>query len=137
MTLPRPNTVRVLVRRNDEILLVHSQDFCPNLSPWKLPGGKVEVHESAECAAVRELKEETGLQTKPSDLELIFQVFTSGLVPEKRTSVYQTRQWTEPNKLAWDPEEITEAAWVPLSKLTELYLSRQTVRIMQELQFLP
>lgn len=52
--------------RGDKVLMMHRRKQ-PNLGQWTAPGGKVELDESpAECA-VRELREETGLQasTRP------------------------------------------------------------------------
>jgi len=38
---------------------------------WKLPGGRSENGESAEAAAIREIKEEIGLVLKSEDLKIL------------------------------------------------------------------
>ncbi len=48
----------VLIRRDDTVLLVQQRDP-PGY--WSLPGGVVEYGESPDRAAIREVKEETGL----------------------------------------------------------------------------
>src|SRR5262245_40035851 len=50
----------VIVQREAEILLVQRK-FEPRIGDWSLPAGFIEWGESAEESAVREAKEETGL----------------------------------------------------------------------------
>ncbi|MDP6234962.1 MAG: NUDIX hydrolase [Candidatus Poseidoniaceae archaeon] len=56
------------VRRGDEVLLIQRK-FPPMKGAWAFPGGFVERDEDPAHAAVRELKEETGLDgTNPKVL---------------------------------------------------------------------
>ncbi len=64
-----PHTVIValaLVRQGDCILLVRNRDVRQGESEryWSLPGGTVEPGEAIDHAAVREVKEETGLDVR-------------------------------------------------------------------------
>jgi 8-oxo-dGTP diphosphatase len=59
-----------LIHRKGEILLI-KRKFDPNKGRWSLPGGLVEVGEDPADAAVREVREELGLEVK---LEGLFQV---------------------------------------------------------------
>jgi 8-oxo-dGTP pyrophosphatase MutT (NUDIX family) len=60
----RETSCGVIVRAGDRILLGHA-----TRSPrWDIPKGGVEAGESFAEAAVRELREETGLVVAPSDL---------------------------------------------------------------------
>src|SRR5215218_5543431 len=72
----------VIVRRGGEVLLVRQQDF----PQFVLVAGYLEAYESAEDAAVREMKEETGLDVvvervlgtyscRPIDKSMIFLAF--------------------------------------------------------------
>lgn len=53
----------VICKRDGRILYVRKPK-----SKWALPGGKIEMGETPEQAAVRELREETGLQ----NLDLVY-----------------------------------------------------------------
>jgi len=52
------------VIQNNRILLVPHFDTDAGPIQWNLPGGKVEFGESVQQAAIRELKEETGISAR-------------------------------------------------------------------------
>ena len=54
--------VAVLVRNSKDQLLLVKRSVEPAKGTWCLPGGFIEIDESIEDAAVRELEEETGLK---------------------------------------------------------------------------
>ncbi|MCD6285678.1 MAG: 8-oxo-dGTP diphosphatase [Anaerolineae bacterium] len=58
--MARIPTVLVYAVQDDRVLLMHRHKE-PNLGLWIAPGGKIEVDESPHDAAVREMREETGL----------------------------------------------------------------------------
>ena len=53
-------TVGVVCLRSDQVLLIR-RGTPPRLNQWSLPGGRLEWGETLEVAALRELKEETGV----------------------------------------------------------------------------
>jgi len=64
MAIKRPVlTVDVLIRRNDGYVLIKRKNE-PYRGRWAIPGGLVEYGEKVEQAAMREAKEETGLEVK-------------------------------------------------------------------------
>ena len=70
----KPSAIRdvyVLVRRGDLILLLLREGTGYKDGEWGPPAGKVEVGESYLGAAVRELREETGLDVDPAVMRLV------------------------------------------------------------------
>lgn len=52
--------IGIILLRGDDVLLI-KRGKPPGLGRWSLPGGRQELGETAEAAARRELREETGL----------------------------------------------------------------------------
>ena len=64
----RPHVgIGVVVWRGDQVLLVKRRNP-PHQGHWSLPGGKQQLGETIFHAAVREVREETGLDVRPLDI---------------------------------------------------------------------
>ncbi len=63
-------TADVVCVRDGKILLIE-RGWDPHKGSLALPGGYVDAGETAKAAAVRELKEETGIVVRETDLELV------------------------------------------------------------------
>ena len=61
-SLPLVGAGAVVHKRRRVLLL--KRRFPPNAGLWAIPGGLVELGETAKAAAAREVKEETGLEVK-------------------------------------------------------------------------
>ncbi|XP_049849627.1 uncharacterized protein LOC126319956 isoform X1 [Schistocerca gregaria] len=110
----------VLNEKNE--LLVVREKYAHQTASWKIPGGLVEAGESLIEAAIREVLEETNIQTcfisiigfrhcgrdKSGDADLYF------VVRLKPTS----------SSITMDSSELADAAWMPLSE----YLTHPLVR---------
>jgi len=83
---PRPMLTAdcVVVRSGSEVLLVRRGGE-PFRGCWALPGGFMEMDETIEHCAVRELEEETGLRFAEQDLRLIGVYSAPGRDPRGRT----------------------------------------------------
>jgi 8-oxo-dGTP diphosphatase len=66
---PIPCTDVVIV--DGKRILLIKRDNPPHVGKWALPGGIIDINESPEEAAARELKEETGVSVDPTDLRLL------------------------------------------------------------------
>ena len=63
----RPSIASAIITHNGKVLLVRRRVKEGGLS-WQFPGGQIEEGESAGEAAVREVREETGLVVAESDI---------------------------------------------------------------------
>lgn len=113
--MPRKVTTLVYAVRDRHVLMMLRRKE-PNLGQWTAPGGKIELDESpAECA-VRELREETGLEAGRPTLKVIV----------TETSPIADWQWLMFVYLVQDfegelqPCEEGELAWIPVEKVPEL-----------------
>ena len=91
---PRPAlTADVVLFSNDhtEVLLIQRGNE-PYKNYWAFPGGFMEIDETLEQCAIRELKEETGVEIKIGELHEIGTFSTIGRDPRGRviTSAYYT-----------------------------------------------
>lgn len=127
VTPPKPLVRRTIVSvlclhpEEDAILLVEQAK--PGAEPrWALPGGTWEIDESAEEAAVREVREETGL-----DVRLVGLYDSRVEVREReetRVAVFILTYeacWVGGELVPRDPDDhVLQAAWVPFSRLDSL-----------------
>ena len=108
------------INKELNVLLVQRK-FEPGIGKWALPGGFVRENENIEHAALRELREETGLK-EDGYLE---QLYTFGEVdrdPRARViSVAYLVLVNEPEKIKIKAsDDASEAAWFSVKKLPEL-----------------
>ena len=120
---PRPAvTVDAIVFRTDqretEVLLIRRAKE-PFKDRWAAPGGFIDMDETPEDAALRELNEETGI----SGLEL-YQFHTYGAVnrdPRHRTiSIAFTGILKNHGQQAIGGDDAAEADWFPINELPPL-----------------
>jgi mutator protein MutT len=77
-------TVGVLIIKDKKILLVrHGEGAHHETGVYGWPGGRIEKGESLIQAAIRELKEETGLNATEKDLEKITHTFAEVAIKRK------------------------------------------------------
>lgn len=112
--VPEPEpVVAAIVTSHAGVLIARRNDGKP---PWTFIAGKIEPGESPADAAVREVKEETGLRIRAGG------IIGRRVHPEtRRTMVYMDARPTHGTSvLVGDPEELAEVRWVSLSEADEL-----------------
>ena len=110
----------IIVNENGQILLQSRADR----DRWGLPGGCQELGERFQDTVIREIKEETNLDVKEEDLELIDIVsgasrrndYTNGDVVINNTALYCIRKYS--GELKWDSES-KEMRFFDLDNLPE------------------
>lgn len=124
--------VGVVVLRGEEVLLVR-RGTPPRLGQWSLPGGRIEWGETAQAAALRELKEETGVDADLLGLvEVVDAVFTSrtsGDVTRHYLLVDFAARWTGGEPVAGD--DAADARFFHHSEVAGLVEWEETVRVVE------
>ena len=112
-------TVDCVVIANEELLLIKRKKD-PFEGYWALPGGLMEVGETAEAAAVRELFEETSLDIAQDSLKLIG-VFSNPCRDPRGHLVsiaFQSRLRKKQEVVGMN--DAIDARWHPLSELPDI-----------------
>ena len=120
---PRPALtadIIIFTFNNKELLvLLIERNHMPFKGEWAFPGGFVDMEETVEECAYRELKEETGLEVK--NLEQLITVSKLGRDPRGRTvTVFFYGFVSYDNASVRAGDDAKEAVWFPVSKLPSL-----------------
>ena len=119
----------VVVRHEGRFLLVHEKKFGQT---WYVPGGRVDPGESLLEAAVRETKEESGLEVELTGILRIEHTSAPSGVRVRATFLARPKPGasieprTEPN------EHTLGARWILMSELKDFPLRGEEVRSMFE-----
>lgn len=120
---PRPMLTAdcVVVNSRDEVLLIRRGNE-PFKGCWALPGGFMEMDETIEHCAVRELKEETGLHVSEQDIKLIGVYSAPNRDPRGRTvtAAYLVKNVECRMKDAHAGDDAAELRWWSLFALPTL-----------------
>lgn len=126
--LPAPvPCVGVVCLRGDAVLLIR-RGTPPRQGEWSLPGGRIEPGERVVDAALRELREETGVEARITGLVDV----VDGLFPEAGRHyvlIDYAAEWVSGEPVAGD--DALEARFVALAQIGTLIDWPETRRVIR------
>ncbi len=99
--------VAAIIERKGKILITKRISDVEN-GKWSLPGGHLEIGESAEDGAIREVKEETGLELN----KVKFLFYWDEILPRIKTHAIILVFYADARDDAGLSDEVSEIAWI-------------------------
>ncbi len=118
--------VGAVIFRGDEVL-VAMRGKLPRRDVWSIPGGAQEIGETYVEAAIREVKEETGLDIEVLGLVDVVDAINrddDGRVRYHYTLVDVVAEWVDGEAVAQD--DLADARWVKIEEINELEMRQAT-----------
>lgn len=116
----------VVINRQGEVLLIQRRNE-PYRGCWALPGGFMEMDETLEHCAVRELEEETGLVVAEDELRLVGVFSSIGRDPRGRTVTGAYRVDVVETQSVRSGDDAAAARWFSLNALPPLAFDHSTI----------
>lgn len=112
----RPSVgVAVLIWRGGKALLYERRGSHGH-GTWSIPGGHLEFGESWEACAIREVKEEVGIEIKNVRfLAATNDIFTAE--GKHYVSIWMEAEWASGEPVSMEPDKVVGIAWRPLTDL--------------------
>lgn len=117
----------------DDLVLLVKRKKPPVVWEWSIPGGGQELGETTREAALRELKEETGVEARLIGLIDVIDTVREdddGRVQYHYTLVDFAAEWVSGEPVADD--DVSDALWVPLVEIEARGLWTETIRVIRE-----
>jgi len=117
--MKRPKvTCGAIIRKKEKVLLI-KRNTPPYKNYWSLPGGYVEKGEEVKRAIIREVKEETGLDFRPT-----FWKYWDEIIPQlKWHAVVLIFTGSADGRLNPDRKEVKEVRWFSRKTIEKLRLA--------------
>ena len=123
--------VGAIVVKDDRVLLV-KRSKPPGEGLWAIPGGRVELGETLQQAAEREIMEETGLTIQAKDPVYTFEIIEPEGTERPRFHYVIVDFAAEYVNGALTPsDDASEARWVSSQELKRLPVSQTTTEVLK------
>ena len=115
--MPRESAIVVVVDALDRVLLLLRPTWIKwGAGQWAFPGGKLEVGETREDAAIRETKEETQLNVRElKEVQISL---------DKSLTMFYTRDYTGVVKIDWEHDDFV---WLTRDEIESYDLAPQVL----------
>jgi len=123
--------IGVIVWREDKILMVRRKNH-PAQGQWGLPGGKQQLGETIFAAAVREVREETGVEVAPLGIVTALDAITpdkAGKIEYHYTIVEVAAEWQAGEARADD--DALDVHWVSPEEIERLCAWDEVARVVR------
>lgn len=124
--------VGVVIWKDDKVLLIQ-RGKPPRMGQWSIPGGGQELGETVRETAIREAKEETGLDIEVCGLVDVVDAIRAdheGKIASHITLIDYAARWVAGEPVAGD--DAMGAGWFTLDEVTRLGIWEETVRVIKE-----
>lgn len=125
--LPRVGSA-LLVRDEANRILLGKRNKDPHRGSWVIPGGKIEAFESIVEAAVRELREETGLEVEVQGQFRVYEIINPP--EEHRLVIYSWGRVTEGTLQASD--DLSEIRFFSLEELGSVPVTPLVRKVLED-----
>lgn len=135
LTAPRVGVGAIVIK--DQTVLLVKRGNPPNQGAWAIPGGLVELGETLQQAAEREIREETGLTIKAKTPLYVFDFIEkdpSGRLRFHYVIIDLIADFVRGELKAAD--DAADARWFSAEKLDEVELSGNTRKLLKEIHFI-
>lgn len=129
------NEVAVFIINDNEQVLLQKRSANKRFdaNKWALCAGHVDAGESLENAALRELKEEVGINISLNDLKLLAEKeFTIKDSNSHITYFYYVKSNLSENDFTIQKEELSEVKWFDLDKVIDMIKSKDETIVFKE-----
>ncbi|MDB5395763.1 MAG: phosphohydrolase [Rhodospirillales bacterium] len=124
--------IGVVVWQDDEILLVR-RGRPPRQGEWGIPGGAQALGETVFEAAIREVREETGVTVRPTNILTVVDSIArddEGRAQFHYTLVEVSAEWSGGEAEA--ASDVTDVCWVKPAAAAKLVKWDETIRVIAE-----
>ena len=120
--IKHPGGACVLYVHDGKVALVRQYRYVYGEEMLELPAGKLEKGEDPKFAALRELREETGVVAKSEDAELLYVLYPTPGYTNEKIYIYHVKQG-ELQESQPDEGELVETVFLPIEMAKEMLLS--------------